>query len=344
MSHASQFSLLTTRRFLPLFVAQAIGAFNDNGLRNAITILITFDLAVNHGWNATLFVQAGTALFILPYFLFSAIAGQFADKFDKAFIAQRVKLAEIGAMIFGAGALWLDNPYLDLMVLFFAGSLAAFFGPIKYGILPQYLKREEVIAGNAMIEMGTFVTILLGTMFGGFLVLETGGRQILSGALILLSVIAWYATTRMPPAPSTTPDLDIDWNIFRQTAKLIGYARERHDVFWAVIGASWFWFVGTVLLVQFPVFTKDILLANEDVANAFIATFTIGIGLGSMITNLLLKGEVSAKYVPVAAIMMTVFLIDLYFAAGQVNARLGRNHAQWRQHFLFRLVKLARCL
>ena len=177
MNEANQFSLLKTRRFLPLFVAQAIGAFNDNGLRNAITILITFDLAVNHGWNATLFVQAGTALFILPYFLFSAIAGQFADKLDKAFIAQRVKLAEIGAMVFGAGALWLDNPYLDLMVLFFAGTLAAFFGPIKYGILPQYLKREEVIAGNAMIEMGTFVTILLGTMFGGFLVLETGAGK-----------------------------------------------------------------------------------------------------------------------------------------------------------------------
>ena len=326
MSEASQFSLLKTRRFLPLFVAQAIGAFNDNGLRYAITILITFDLAVHQDWNAqkiTFFVQAGTALFILPYFLFSAISGQLADKFDKAFIAQRVKLVEIGAMIFGAGALWLDNPYLDLMVLFFAGCLAAFFGPIKYGILPQYLKREEVIGGNALIEMGTFVTILLGTMFGGFLVIDPQGRQILSGTLIFLSLIAWFAATRMPAAPSTTPDLEIDWNIFRQTGKLLGYTRERHDVFWAVIGASWFWFLGTVLLVQFPVFTKDILLANEDVANAFIATFTIGIGLGSMITNLLLKGEVSAKYVPVAAIMMTVFLIDLYFAAGQVNARLG---------------------
>ena len=322
MSDASQFSLLTTRRFLPLFVAQAIGAFNDNGLRNAITILITFDLAVNHGWNATLFVQAGTALFILPYFLFSAIAGQFADKYDKAFIAQRVKLVEIAAMIFGAGALWLDNPYLDLMVLFFAGSLAAFFGPVKYGILPQYLKKEEVIAGNAMIEMGTFVTILLGTMFGGFLVIDPEGRQILSASLVVLSLIAWYAATRMPPAPSTTPDLEIDWNVVRQTGKLLGYARERHDVFWAVIGASWFWFLGTVLLVQFPVFTKDILLANEDVANAFIATFTIGIGLGSLLTNVLLKGEVSAKYVPIAAIIMTVFLIDLYFASGQVNARL----------------------
>ena len=132
----------------------------------------------------------------------------------------------------------------------------------------------------------------------------------------------------MPAAPSTTPDLEMDWNIIRQTAKLLGHARERHDVFWAVIGASWFWFLGTALLVQFPVFTKDILLANEDVANAFIATFTIGIGLGSMITNLLLKGEVSAKYVPVAAIMMTLFLIDLYFAAGEVTLRLAGTETQ----------------
>ena len=323
MSSESQFALLKTKRFLPLFITQAIGAFNDNGLRNAIAILITFDLAVHQGWNATLFVQAGTALFILPYFLFSAIAGQLADKYDKALIARRIKFVEIGAMMFGAAALWLDNPYLDLMVLFFAGSLAAFFGPIKYGILPQYLKTEEVIAGNGMIEMGTFVTILLGTMFGGFLVIDPVGRTILCVALVAFSFVAWYAASQMPEAPAASPDLKMDWNLVRQTAKLMGYARERHDVFWAVIGASWFWFLGTILLTQFPVFTKDVLLANENVANAFIATFTIGIGLGSLITNRLLKGEVSAKYVPVAAIMMTVFLIDLYFASGQVNARLN---------------------
>ena len=323
MSGDNQFSLLRTKRFLPLFVTQAIGAFNDNGLRNAITILITFDLAVNQGWNATLFVQAATALFILPYFLFSAIAGQLADKYDKALIARRIKLVEIAAMIFGAASLWLDNPYLHLTVLFFAGSLAAFFGPIKYGILPQYLKQDEVIAGNGMIEMGTFVTILLGTMFGGFLVIDPVGRSILSAALVAFSLAAWYAAFQMPPAAAANPDLEMDWNLFRQTGKLLGYASERRDVFWAVIGASWFWFLGTVLLVQFPVFTKDVLLANENVANAFIATFTIGIGLGSMLTNVLLKGEVSAKYVPVAAIMMTVFLIDLFFASGMVSANLA---------------------
>jgi acyl-[acyl-carrier-protein]-phospholipid O-acyltransferase / long-chain-fatty-acid--[acyl-carrier-protein] ligase len=323
MSNESQFSLLKTKRFLPLFIAQAIGAFNDNALRNAVIILITFDLAVHKGWNATLFVQAGTALFILPYFLFSAISGQLADKFDKSVMARNIKLAEIGAMIFGGIALWTDNPYFDLAVLFFAGTLSTFFAPIKYGIIPQYLKQEEVIGGNAMIEMGTFVTILLGTMFGGFLVINHTGREVLCAALVLFSLAAWYAASQMPAVAPASPDHKIDWNLFRQTGKLMGYARERHDVFWAIIGASWFWFLGTVLLTQFPVFTRDILLANENVANAFIATFTIGIGLGSMVTNVLLKGEVSAKYVPIAAVLMTVFLVDLYFSSGAVNARLA---------------------
>ena len=320
MSGENQFSLLKTERFLPLFVAQAIGAFNDNGLRNAVIILITYDLAIHQGWNATLFVQAGTALFILPYFLFSAIAGQLADMTDKAVMARRIKLVEIGAMLFGSLALWTDNPYFDLAVLFFAGTLSTFFAPIKYGILPQYLKANEVIGGNAMIEMGTFVTILLGTMFGGFLVIDPVGRTILCATLVALSLVAFYAASRMPSVPAASPEHRMDWNLFRQTGKLMGYARERHDVYWAIIGASWFWFLGTALLTQFPVFTRDILLGNEAVANSFIATFTIGIGLGSMVTNLLLKGEVSAKYVPLAAILMTVFMIDLYFSSGQVNA------------------------
>ncbi len=323
MSGTSQFSLLKTKRFLPLFVTQAIGAFNDNGLRNAISILITFDLAVNQGWNATAFVQAGTALFILPYFLFSAIAGQLADKFDKAILARRIKFVEIFAMAFGGFSLWMDNPYLHLTVLFFAGTLAAFFGPIKYGVLPQYLKQDEVVAGNGMIEMGTFVTILLGTMFGGLLVLNDIGRIILCVVLVGLAVLAWYAAMQMPAAPASSPDHKMDWNLVRQTGKLLSYASERRDLFWAVIGASWFWFVGTILLTQFPVFTLNVLLANENVANVFIATFTIGIGLGSMLTSILLKGEVTAKYVPIAAIMMTVFMIDLYFSSGDVNARLA---------------------
>ena len=322
MNEQSQFSLLKSKSFLPLFVTQAIGAFNDNGLRNGIAILITYELAVQQGWDATLFVQAGLALFMLPYFLFSALAGQLSDKFDKAVLARRIKLFELATMVFGAVCLWLDNPFLDLGVLFLAGTTAAFFGPLKYGVLPQYLKRDELIAGNALIELGTFVTILLGTMFGGFLVLHHWGRPVLAGTIVGLSVVGWFAALKMPSAPGKQ-SLPFDWHIPRQTLKLLGYARERIDVFWSVIGASWFWFLGAAILAQFPVFTRDVLLANDTVANIFIATFTIGIGAGSMLTNVLLKGDVSARYVPIASIMMTVFLFDLYFSAGAVNANLA---------------------
>ena len=318
MSEDNQLALLKSRSFLPLFLTQAISAFNDNALRNGIAILITFDLAVRHGWNATLFVQAGTALFMLPYFMFSAIAGQLADKFDKAMLARRIKIFDLAAMVFGALSLWLENPFMHLMVLFLAGTTAAFFGPIKYGILPQYLKRQDLIGGNALIELGTFVTILLGTMFGGFLVLHDTGRLVLAGTIVALALIALFAAFRMPPAPGQ-PSLAFDWNVPRQTMKLLGYAHERIDVFWSVLGASWFWFLGTAILVQFPIFTKDILLSNDYVANIFIATFTIGIGAGSMLTNTLLGGQVSARYTPIAAIMMTVFLVDLYFSSGTVN-------------------------
>jgi len=320
MTEENQLALLKTRKFLPLFVTQAIGAFNDNALRNGIAVLIVYDMAQRQGWNATLFVQAGAALFVLPYLLFSAISGQLADLADKALVARRVKLAELAVMIFGAVALWLDNAWLDLLVLFLAGSLAAFFGPVKYGILPQYLKPDQLVAGNALIEMGTFASILLGTIFGGALVLATGSRTVLSATIIVLAVIAYAAAWKMPPAPSSVEKGKIDWNVPRQTFKIIGYARERWDVFYAVLGASWFWFLGLAILNQLPVFTKDILHADQNVFNMFNATFTIGIGVGSMLTNTLLKGEVSAKFVPIAAILMTLFLIDFYFTAGSIDA------------------------
>ncbi len=223
-STQSQFAILKTRAFLALFVTQAISAFNDNGLRQGIAILITFDLAVRFGFDATLFVQAGLALFMLPYFLFSAIAGQLADKYDKAVLARWIKVFDLAAMVFGALSLWLENPYMHLTVLFLAGTTAAFFGPIKYGVLPQYLKREELIAGNALIELGTFVTILLGTLFGGFLVLQDWGRPLLlAGTIVVLAAVALAMAFLMPSAPGDR-SLRFDWNVPRQTLKLLGYA------------------------------------------------------------------------------------------------------------------------
>ena len=197
----NQFAILKSPSFLPLFVTQAISAFNDNAVRNGIAILITFDLAVRFGFDATLFVQAGLALFMLPYFLFSAIAGQLADKHDKAILSRWIKLFDLAAMVFGALSLWLENPYMHLTVLFLAGTTAAFFGPIKYGVLPQYLRRDQLIAGNALIELGTFVTILLGTLYGGFLVLEDWGRPILAITIIVLAVVALGCAFLMPSGP-----------------------------------------------------------------------------------------------------------------------------------------------
>lgn len=325
MQQENQFHLLKSKSFLPLFVTQAIGAFNDNALRNAIALLITYRLAVAQGFKPEAFVQAGTALFVLPYFLFSALAGQLADKYDKARVARAVKLVELAITIFGATVLWLDNAWLDLLALFFAGTLAAFFGPIKYGILPQYVKRDELVAGNGFLELGTFVTILLGTMFGGFLIdrasLGGYGPQVLSATLVGLALIGWIAALRMPEAPGDS-SLVIDWHLPRQTVKLMSYARERIDVFWSVLGASWFWFLGTALLVQLPIFVSDVLHADQASANICIGLFTVGIGTGSLFTNRLLNGEISAKYVPVAAILMTLFLIDLYFASGHVHDQL----------------------
>ena len=323
MEGHSQFALLKTQRFLPLFVTQAIGAFNDNALRNAVIILITYDLANRLGWNDTILVPLGTGLFVLPYLLFSAIAGQYADKFEKSGIARRIKVAEAVAMGFGAHALWADSAVYDMAVLFIAGTLSAFFGPIKYGILPQYLKRNEVIGGNALIEMGTFLTILFGTMWGGVMVLNPDSRTVLAASIGILSLVALYAAWRMPPAPPVAPDLKVDYNIFRQTFTLIRLVREKRDVFWAIMGASWLWFVGTVLLAQMPPFTKNVLHGNDDVATAFIACFSIGIGLGSLVTTVLLKGKVSARLVPLASVMMSVFLFDLYFASGSVASHFA---------------------
>ncbi|MDP9138249.1 MAG: MFS transporter, partial [Pseudomonadota bacterium] len=312
----SQFALLATERFLPLFIAQALGAFNDNGLRYAISILIIYDLSDRLDIDGASFIALGTALFIAPYFLFSAISGQLADKYDKALLARRIKFAEIGIMALGWMSLYMDQVWLHLAVLFLAGTQAAFFSPVKYGLLPQHLGREELVGGNGLIEMTTFVSILLGVLFGGYFVLQPGGKALVGGTITALSVAGYLMARRIPDAPPPAPGLVISWRLVAETRRIIGFAAQRSDILQAVLGISWFWFIGALMLTLFPVFTKEILAGDENVANLFVATFTIGIGLGSLLANRLLSAEVSPRYVPAAAILMTVFLLDLYFAAG----------------------------
>jgi acyl-[acyl-carrier-protein]-phospholipid O-acyltransferase / long-chain-fatty-acid--[acyl-carrier-protein] ligase len=324
----TQLSLLKTIRFLPLFVTQALGAFNDNGLRYAITILIVYDLSAKLGIDGGMFVALGAALFIVPYFIFSATAGQLADKYDKSVLARRIKGLEILIMALGWGSLYLDQIWLHLTVLFLAGTQAAFFSPVKYGLLPQHLTRTELVGGNGLIEMTTFVSILLGTLFGGSFVLQPLGKTIVGATITGLAVIGYLMARRIPPAPPAAANLKINWNILSETRRILGYATERPDVFEAILGISWFWFVGVMMLTLLPPFTKEVLQSNPAVANLFIATFTVGIGAGSLLANTLLKGEVSARFAALSAIFMTAFLIDLYLATGP--ATLGATAGELR--------------
>jgi acyl-[acyl-carrier-protein]-phospholipid O-acyltransferase/long-chain-fatty-acid--[acyl-carrier-protein] ligase len=312
--HPNQFALLRTRRFWPLFVTQAIGAFNDNAFRYALSILLVYDLGPRLGFNAALLNTVSAGLLILPFFIFSATAGQLADKYDKAFLTRRIKLIEISVIALASISLFTNQVWLQLFAVFLTGTQSAFFGPIKYSILPQHLAKHELLGGNGLIEMGTFIAVLLGTIFGGFFILGGVGRQLVSAVMVGLAIIAYMTSRRIPPAPPSQPDIRINRNILVETFRVLGHARERPDVFQAILGISWFWFLGVVFLTQIPIYVQADLVSNESVANLIIAVFTIAIGAGSIFTNRLLHGEVSVKYVPVAAILITVFIIDLFFA------------------------------
>ncbi|MGI9480921.1 MAG: MFS transporter, partial [Hyphomicrobiales bacterium] len=316
-------SLFKKQRFAPLFVTQALGAFNDNAFKQALVILVTFVLADSQGINPALFINLAAGVFILPFFLFSATAGQIADRYDKAMLSRRIKIAEIVIMSLAAIGFTLQSPYMLLFVLFLMGTQSAFFGPIKYGILPQHLKRDELVAGNALIESATLIAILLGTMFGGLLITTGFGPTIVSTAVILLAIAGWTASRHIPPAPAPAPDLEVDNNFLRATFRMTRHAIGDRDLFLCILGLSWFWLVGSVFLTQLPAYTKLVIGANETVANLFVALFTIGVAVGALLNNRLLGGQVSARYVPLAGLGMSIFGADLVLSQGLGIAPAG---------------------
>ncbi len=321
MSH-TQFDMLSKRRFLPLFVTQAMGAFNDNIFKNALVILVTYVLAERAGLDAKeskLLVTVAAGLFILPFFLFSATAGQIAEKFEKSRLIRAIKLAEVGLAGLAAVALFVQDISLLLFVLFLLGTQSTFFGPLKYSILPQHLEERELIGGNALIETGTFLAILLGTITGGLLILADHGVTIISISVVTVSLVGYGACRFIPEAKPTAPDLKINWNLFTETAAIVRHAYGQVGIFRAILGISWFWLFGGIFLAQFPNYAKETLGADETVVTLFLTVFSVGIGVGSLLCNKLLSGEVSAKFVPLAAIGMSVFCIDLYFASVRMS-------------------------
>jgi acyl-[acyl-carrier-protein]-phospholipid O-acyltransferase/long-chain-fatty-acid--[acyl-carrier-protein] ligase len=308
-------SLFQTRRFLPLFITQFLGALNDNLLKNAMIMLVTYRIAVSDGGDAQTLVTLAAGLFILPFFLFSATAGQLADKYDRAALARIIKLVEIGIMAVASVGFFTGSTWILLAALFGMGTHSSFFGPIKYALLPQQLHEDELLQGNGYIEAGTFLAILLGTILGGVLVLRPHGVAVVSAVLLLVAVSGYVASRRIPAAAASEPDLRINRNIWQETGRIIAYSRTDSQIFLCILGISWFWLVGATLLAEFAPFVKDVLHADAAVVTLLLTVFSVGVGIGSFLCNRLLRGHIQATYVPLAALAITVFGVDLYFTS-----------------------------
>ena len=301
-------SLLSQRRFLPYFCTQFLGAFNDSVYRNALAILITFVLAVN---NQAILQNIALILFILPFFLFGALAGQLADKYDKAWLIRRIKIAEIIIMIVACVALYWRSVELLLLVLFLLGSQSAFFGPIKYSILPQHVSRQELMSATGYVEAATFVSILLGLVVGGLLADLEYGLLPLMLIFLLIAISGYVASRFIPSAPAAAPDLKISLNWWRSTWGRVELTKGNMPVFLSILAISWFWFFGSIVLTQFPTFAESVLNGNSRVATLLLATFTIGISLGSMASAKLSNGRVEIGLVPFGALGISFFTWQL---------------------------------
>ena len=306
--------LLSSPRFRPFFLTQLAGAFNDNLYKNGLTIFIAFQAATVSQQQSNTMVNIAAALFILPFFLFSSIAGQLADKVEKSLLIRRIKLLEIGIMLLGAAAFMLQSPTLLIAILFLMGTQSTMFGPVKYSLLPQTLSPEELIGGNALVEFGTFLAILLGLIASVYLMgLGNGAIAI---AVIGVACFGYWTSHGIPRLEPGAPDLEISWNIPRQTVCMLRDARENQTVFYAVMGVSWFWFIGITYVTQLPNYVRYELGGSEQVYVLLLAMFSIGIGGGSFLCERLSGRRVEIGLVPIGSLGLTLFGIDLYFSQG----------------------------
>ena len=310
----SQSSLLRRRRFLPLFVTQFFGALNDNVFKNALVVLLTFKTAEWTRISPGVLANLAAGIFILPFFLFSATAGQLADKFDKARIARLVKVLEICIMALAGIGFAVHSLALLLTALFLMGCHSTLFGPVKYAILPQHLAASELIGGNALIEAGTFVAILLGTILGGVLAAD-GDTLWITVAALTIAVSGYLASRFIPSAPAPDAGLRLQLNPLVETVRVIGHARGNRTVFLSILGISWFWLFGALFLAQFPAYAKDVLGGGELSVTLLLAVFTVGIGVGSLACERMSAGRVELGLVPLGSIGLTAFALDLAWAS-----------------------------
>lgn len=315
-AHESQFRLLGERRFAPFFWTQFLGAMNDNVFKIGFTSLVTYQAARFSGVDPKTAAFLISAIFILPFVLFSATSGQIADKYDKAMLTRFVKSFEIVVMLIGGTGFWLHSAPLLYLCTFLMGVHSTVFGPVKYSYLPQHLSKSELVGGNGMVEMGTFVAILIGTIVGG---VGAGfvehGAVVLACACVAIALVGRVVSSFVPLTPAAQADLRINWNPFSETWRNLKLARENRTVFLSLLGISWLWFVGAIFLSSFFSFAKNVLSADPDVVTVLLGTFSIGIGLGSLMCEKLSKRRIEIGLVPLGSIGMSVFAIDLFFAS-----------------------------
>ncbi|MBN8886060.1 MAG: MFS transporter [Rudaea sp.] len=340
MSAQNQFDLLRQRRFLPFFLTQGLGAFNDNVFKQALVILIAFLTPGLTAADVNMYTNLAAGLFILPFLLFSATSGQLSDKFDKSRLAQLVKLLEIAIMAIACIGFLGRNIPLLLAMLFLMGLHSTLFGPLKYGLLPQVLNERELVGGNGLIEMATFLAILIGTILGTSLIRIDGlGAWLVGSTTIAIAVIGLLCALAMPRTPAADPALKLNWNPFTETWRNIGYIRGNRTVFLSCLGISWFWFYGSIYFTQLPVYAKDVLGGDAGVYTLLLTVFSIGIGAGSMLCERLSGHKVEIGLVPFGSLGMTVFGIDLYFAHPVAVGELGLTAtAMLRQPGIWRVL------
>ena len=314
MRSQSQFSLLRERRFLPFFVTQFFGAFNDNVFKNALIILIAFQSMGHDATHSRYLVNISAALFILPFFLFSSTAGQIGDGYEKSTLIRSIKLGEIFVMLLAVVGFMLNSVGLLMAVLFLMGTQSSLFGPVKYGYLPQHLNGAELTGGNGLVEMGTFMAILFGMMLGSAMMAMDGGKYWVSTVVMIVAITGYISAKKIPYTPAVQPGLKINWNVLTQTWATVRMIHNNRTVLFSVLGISWFWFIGSTYMVQLPNYTREVLNGDESVYILLITVFCIGISAGSLFCEKLSGHQVELGLVPLGAAGISLFGVDLYFS------------------------------
>lgn len=337
MSHPSQFTLLGKRRFLPFFITQSLGAFNDNLFKQSLILAILYKLSLEG--DRSIWVNLCALLFILPFFLFSALAGQFGEKFAKDRLIRAIKLAEIVIMAIGATGFVTHHLELMLVALFAMGTHSALFGPVKYSILPQALREEELVGGNGLVEMGTFLAILAGTIGAGVLMSSSQYAVLAAAGVVGTAVLGYLASRWIPRAAAAAPQMKLDWNIFKQSWLTLRLGLgQTPAVSRSIVGNSWFWFVGAIYLTQIPAYAKDWLHGDETVVTLVLTLFSVGIAIGSLLCERFSGRKVEIGLVPFGSFGLTVFGLLWWWHSGDVPAGavphdwlalLGMSQAWW---------------